>query len=117
MAPKPTLSHLVEHLEEALAERTDLKRENQHVFDQISALNKRIKLAKDDILKELNEIGEESIEIGNSVVSLKRTVRENHDSGLLKSKMDAIQFEEYTEAVSELKESVQVKPRKKKRKA
>lgn len=114
MAPKRTLAHLVEQLEEALAEKTDLKREHQHVFEQVSSLNKRIKLAKEDILKEFNEIGEETIEIGNSVVSLKRTTKENHDSSLIKSKMDAEKFEEYSEAVFEMKESVQVKPRKKK---
>ena len=43
--------------------------------------------------------------------------KENHDSGLIKSKMDAAMFEEYSEAVSELKEFVQVKPRKKKKEA
>lgn len=102
MARKRSLANLVEDLEDALNEKSDLKREHQQVFNQVSALNKRIKLAKDEILNELNEIGEESIEICNSVVSLKRTVKENHDANLL------------PDAVYELKETVQIKPRKKK---
>lgn len=115
MTSKRSLACLVEELEEALKEKSDIKRENHYVFDQVSALNKRIKLAKDDILSELNEIGEETIEVGNSIVSLKRTVKENHDSHLLQQKMEKEKFAEYTAAVQETKDSVQVKPRKKKK--
>ena len=76
---------------------------------------KRIKALKDEILIELNAIGEESIEVGNSIVSLKRTIKENHDASLLQEKMEKEKFEEYTAAVQETKDSVQVKPRKKKK--
>lgn len=115
MAPKRSLAYLVEELEGISKEKAELKREYQRVFDEVTSQNKRIKALKDEILTELNQIGEESIEVGNSVVSLKRTVKENHDARLLQEKMDAEKFNEYTEAVSELKESVQLKPRKKKK--
>ena len=115
MAQKRSLAYLVEELEGISNEKAELKREYQRVFDEVTSQNKRIKALKDEILTELNEIGEESIEVGNSVVSLKRTVKENHDASLLQEKMEKEKFEEYTAAVQETKDSVQVKPRKKKK--
>lgn len=115
MSSKRSLACLVDELEIISKEKAELKREHQKVFDEVTSQNKRIKALKDEILCELNEIGEESVEVGNCIVSLKSTIRDNHELSLLQAKMDEERFREYAAQIQETKQSVKVTPLKKKK--